>query len=159
MQRLAEIGKKWKDNGKQVQIEEAPAPITATNLAKYRPAGGSWSDDMNIHDLATDDNFGSSWVSNPTIKNPRLAVMLDGSRTFNTVVITESPHSHIKNYTVQYLNNGEWKDIFSGDAPTKRRVKIHRFPAVTGDAVRILFNDWKGQIAINEVGVYKENRD
>ncbi len=156
MQRLAEIGKKWKDNGKQVLIEEAPAPIIATNLAKYRPAGGSWSDDMNIHDLATDDSFGSSWVSNSAIKNPRLAVMLDGSRTFNAVVITEAPYSHIKNYTVQYLNNGEWKDIFSGDAPTPRRVKIHRFPAVTGDAVRVLFHDWDGQVAISELGVYNE---
>lgn len=158
MQRLAEIGKKWKDNGKHIQIEEAPAPIIATNLAKYRPAGGTWSYDMEIHDLATDDDFHTSWVSNEKVKNPRLAVMLDGSRTFNAVVITEDPESHIKNYTIQYLNNGEWKDIYSGDAPTTRRVKIHRFPAVTGDAVRILFHDWDNQVAISELGAYNETR-
>ena len=158
MQRLAEIGKKWKDNGKHIQIEEAPAPIIATNLAKYRPAGGTWSYDMEIHDLATDDDFHTSWVSNEKVKNPRLAVMLDGSRTFNAVVITEDPESHIKNYTIQYLNNGEWKNIYSGDAPTTRRVKIHRFPAVTGDAVRILFHDWDNQVAVSELGVYNETR-
>lgn len=156
IERLEEIGKIWKDDGSITEIEEAPAPITATNLAKNQAAWGTWSDDMWIHDLATDDDFGSAWGSNKAIKDPYLAVSLGGEKTFNAVVITEPSHSRIKGYTIQYRNGDKWNDIYKGAAPTKRRVKIHRFPAVTGDAVRVLVDDFNGTVAISELGVFNE---
>ncbi|WP_302589840.1 alpha-L-fucosidase [uncultured Muribaculum sp.] len=158
LQRLAEIGRLWKNNLKGIEIEEAPEPIISANIAKHRHATGSWSYDCEIHDFANDDNFRSYWVSNRAVKEPWLMIDLETEQEFNTVAITDNSECTLKAYALEYRKNGEWHKVFSGDAPTTRQVKIHRFNKVKGDAVRLTITGYNGEVAIAEIGVYNEKR-
>lgn len=157
MAALKKIGEMWKNTGREAQVAETGAPITASNIAKGCHATGSWSDDMNIHDLVTDDNFRTAWYSNPSVKNPWIAVELGKTQPVNAVVITGSKgDGQMKKYSIDCRVGGEWKRVFSGTALTDRRVKTHRFDRVYADAVRINIDEAEPNLAIAQVGVYDE---
>lgn len=158
LQRLKEIGGMWHNDHKGTTISDAPAPIISTNIAKHKHATGSWSNDSEIHDLANDDNFGSNWKSNHAVDKPWLMIDLDGNHQFNTIVISLSNDYNIKSYALDYRNGDTWTEIFDGQAPTTRKVKIHRFEPVSGDAVRLRITETDGNVAIAELGVYNEKR-
>ena len=160
---LAEIGRLWKNDAPPVVLPPTEAPIISSNLAKRSPANSSWSDDMNIMDFGNDDNFRSAWQSNPAVKSPWYEVDLDREKAFNMVVITEaaddaaaSVPGNISSYRLEYHSNGVWKQLLSGDK--KGRVKIHRFPTIWGDGVRVLIDHYTTPPAIAELGVYDERR-
>ena len=114
---------------------------------------------MQIHDLATDDDFSSPWVAKDLPgMNPWLAVELGEEHRVNAVVITDYEDNGIEEYRIDCRHNGVWTNVFSGSAPTKRRVKIHRFPTVVADAVLLTIVKANGEIAISELGVYNESR-
>lgn len=154
---LRQIGKLWKNDGSRVKVAETEAPITASNIAKGCHATGSWSDDMNIHDLVTDDNFKTAWYSNPVVKNPWIAVELGKTQPLNAVVITGAKDGgELRRYSVECRVGGEWKKVFEGAAPTGRRVKIHRFDRTYADAVRVNITDADANVAIAQIGVFNE---
>lgn len=155
---LKEIGKLWKDDGKQHKIGETGAPIIATNLAKHKYATGSWSWDYFLHDFAVDDNYSSGWISSTTVKEPWLQVDLGTTTPINSVVITDQGDDQITSYRIEYRNNGEWKTIYDGPAITSKRVKVNRFDKVYADAVKIIVTGANGQVIIRELGVYNEQR-
>ncbi|MES1250127.1 MAG: alpha-L-fucosidase [Chitinophaga rupis] len=152
---LEAIGKQWKNEGPVSPLPEGPAPIISSNLAKRQPANASWSDDMWIMDFGNDDNFHTSWQSNPTVKSPWYEVVFDKDKAFNTIVITEDK-ANISRYRLEVFQNGSWKPLFSGS--NKGRVKIHRFDRVWGGKVRILIDQFDTPPAIAEFGVYDERR-
>jgi alpha-L-fucosidase len=174
---LAEIGRLWKNEGPVAVLPASDAPVVSHNLAKRQPASASWSDDMNIMDFGNDDNFHTSWQSNPTVKAPWYEVDLGGDKAFNLVVVTEDK-PNISRYRLEYRSNGVWKPLFSGaerghggadqgsggaaaqglGATAQGRVKIHRFERVWGDGVRILIDGFNSPPAIAEFGVYDERR-
>ena len=155
---LKKIGKLWKDDKKQHAVAETGAPIIATNLAKNKHAIGSWSYDMNQHDLATDDNYSSSWVAHSSVKEPWLQVELGNVYPVNAVVITDHHDNAITSYRIECRNNGKWVKVYEGSAPTERRVKINRFEPVLADAVKLTVTDANGKVQICELGVYNEKR-
>lgn len=155
---LKKIGKLWKDDKKQHAVAETGAPIIATNLAKNKHAIGSWSYDMNQHDLATDDNYSSSWVAHSSVKEPWLQVELGNVYPVNAVVITDHHDNAITSYRIECRNNGQWVKVYEGSAPTERRVKINRFEPVLADAVKLTVTDANGKVQICELGVYNEKR-
>ena len=158
LQRLAEIGQIWKNDRRGVEIEQAPAPIIATNLAKNRHATGSWSWDAMIHDFANDDDFSSCWYSNESVESPWWTVELGDPTPFNTVAITDNRNLTLSSYAIDYRDTeGNWNEIFSGDSPTNKQVKVHTFPSVTGDALRVRVLSSSGPVAIAEVGVYNQS--
>ncbi|WP_305239274.1 discoidin domain-containing protein [uncultured Muribaculum sp.] len=97
-------------------------------------------------------------MSNRAVKEPWLMIDLETEQEFNTVAITDNSECTLKAYTLEYRKNGEWHKVFSGDAPTTRQVKIHRFNKVKGDAVRLTITGYNGEVAIAEIGVYNEKR-
>lgn len=155
---LKKIGKLWKDDKKQHVVAETGSPIIATNLAKKKHAIGSWSYDMNQHDLATDDSFSSSWVSHPSVKEPWLQVELGNVYPVNAVVLTDHHDNAITSYRIECRNNGQWTKVFEGPATTEKRVKISRFAPVLADAVKLTVTDANGNVQIRELGVYNEQR-
>lgn len=155
---LRQIGKLWKDDGKQHAVAETGAPIISTNLAKHKATIGSWSYDMNQHDLATDDNFSSSWVAHPSVKEPWIQVELGDVYPVNAVVLTDRDDNAIKAYKIECRNNGEWITVYQGPATTDKRVKINRFEPVLADAVKMTVTDAQGNVQIRELGVYNEKR-
>lgn len=155
---LRQIGKLWKDDGQQHAVAETGAPIISTNLAKHKATIGSWSYDMNQHDLATDDNFSSSWVAHPSVKEPWIQVELGDVYPVNAVVLTDRDDNAIKAYKIECRNNGEWITVYQGPATTDKRVKINRFESTLADAVKMTVTDAQGNVQIRELGVYNEKR-
>ncbi len=165
---LARIGELWKNDAPPVVLPPTEAPIISSNLAKRQQADASWSDDMNIMDFGNDDNFRTAWQSNPMVKSPWYAVYLDREKAFNMVVLTEGEMAggsaaagseaggNITSYRLEYRSNGVWKPLLYGDK--KGRVKIHRFPTIWGDGVRVLIDRYGTPPAIAELGVYDERR-
>lgn len=158
LQTLKEIGKLYTRRGHIADVEEADAPITARNIAKNQPSHSSWSDDCNIMDFANDDDFNTTWNSNPAVKNPWWSVDLGHEQPLNMVVITDSENNRLQNYTLEYRASGKWNTLFDGKAPTAQRVKIHRFNTVWGDAVRLKVKECNGKVQIAEIGVFNEKR-
>jgi alpha-L-fucosidase len=153
---LEKIGELWHNDGSKIQLPQMEAPIIAHNLAKKQPANSSWSDDSAIMDFANDDDFGSSWVSNPTInKGAWYEIDFRKEITFNAIVIAEEK-SNIKSYHLEYYQNGQWKPIFNGD--NVNRIKIHRFDSIKANKVRITIDGADHQPSIAEFEVYNESR-
>ncbi|WEK34593.1 MAG: alpha-L-fucosidase [Candidatus Pseudobacter hemicellulosilyticus] len=152
---LAAIGKRWKNSGPLPALAPATAPIIASNIAKRRPANASWSDDMWIMDFANDDKFDTDWKSNPTVQQPWFEVILDKDRPFNAIVIADG-HRSIKEYTLDYFQDGQWKPLLKGNNPD--RIKIHRFDRVWGGKVRITLTKFSSTPAIAEFQVFDERR-
>lgn len=156
LEALREIGRLWKNPGHVADLPEADAPIISSNLAKHRPADGSWSYDTAIMDFATDDDFRSSWVSNPEVEQPWLTVYLDGEQPLNMIALTEGGGRRIESYRLEYRLYGQWHPI---DTPVRSgRVKIHRFDTVWGDAVRLTILKSSDTPLVDELGVYMERR-
>jgi alpha-L-fucosidase len=155
VQALEAIGKQWKNDGPVAPLPEGAAPVISSNIAKHQPANSSWSDDMNIMDFANDDDFTTAWISNSTVKQPWWEVVLDRDKPFNAITITTGATGFTK-YHVEYLQNGVWKPLFSGDSQS--RVKIHRFNRVWGGRVRITIDQFTKAPSIAEVGLYDERR-
>ena len=152
---LKTIGTLWKNDGPAPTLPPLDAPIISSNIAKNQPSNSSWSDDMNIMDFANDDDFTSSWVSNPTVKNPWYEIDFDRDKAFNAIVIAEEK-ANITNYRLQYCSNGVWKTLFDGE--NGKRIKIHRFDRVWGNKVRIDISKADHQVSIAEFEVYDERR-
>jgi len=152
---LEQIGKLWKNEGPVGRLPEGEAPVISPNIAKKQPANASWSDDMWIMDFGNDDNFHTSWQSNPTVKAPWYEIAFDKDKVFNTIVITEEK-PNIRGYRLEYFQSGSWRPLFSGQ--NKSRVKIHRFGRVWGGKVRILIDQFDTPPSIAEFGVYDERR-
>jgi len=153
---LKEIGKAWKNEGPTQKIPTAEAPIISPNLAKFQPSNSTWSDDMNIMDFANDDRFGSTWSSNPKVKNSWYEVEFKGEKEFNMIVVADKNPVTITKYSLQYELDGKWKTVFAGE--NTNRIKIHRFDKVYGNKVRILIQDNGKTAEIAEFGVFNERR-
>ncbi len=97
---LKTIGKIWKNDGPAPKLPTIDPPIISSNLAKNQPSNSSWSDDMNIMDFANDDDFTTSWISNPTVKSPWYEIDFDKDKGFNTIVIAEQKQN-ITNYRLE----------------------------------------------------------
>lgn len=152
---LKEIGKIWKNEGPVAKLSKLDAPIISSNLAKNQPASASWSDDSAIMDFANDDDFHSSWVSNPTVKAPWYEIDFKKEQGFNTIVIAEE-HPNITNYKLEYNIDGLWKTLFEGENGNK--IKVHRFDRVWAGKVRISIEKAAKQVSIAEFQVYNERR-
>lgn len=152
---LKRIGELWKNDGTKLSLPKMEEPIISPNLAKKQPANSSWSDDSAIMDFANDDDFSSSWVSNPTIKdNVWYEVDFRKKESFNAIVIVEE-NPNIKSYRLEVLQHGAWKTIFNGE--NTARVKINRFPRITGEKARVTILHADHQPSIAEFEVYNEH--
>ncbi|MGM9705335.1 MAG: alpha-L-fucosidase [Prevotella sp.] len=154
---LKEIGRLNRDDVKKhYTVPENPAPVVQKNLALNMPSESSWSDDTQIMDYANDDNFNSAWYSVPSVKSPWWMVELGRDCATDMVVLTEPKGGVIEAYKIECRTmSGEWKTLFEGEAPTKSRVKIHRFPTTLAAFVRVTITRSNEAPAIAELGVYQ----
>ena len=152
---LKEIGKLWHNEGALKKLPELDAPIISSNIAKKQPSSSSWADDSNIMDQANDDDFTTSWISNPTVDKPWYEIDFASDRAFNTISIAEEK-ANITKYKLEYYENSTWKPLFDGE--NGKRVKINRFNRVYGSKVRIWVEKSDHQASIAEFGIYDEQR-
>jgi len=152
---LKRIGELWDGSKPSPRLPEFEAPIIAENIAKHRPAEGSWSYDMWITDFGNDDDFETAWRSHPTVATPWYQVELDRCKPFNAVMILDALGS-IESYRILYERAGEWFEI--PVTPVAGRAKIHRFDRVWGEKVKMVIDGYTETPAIAELGVYDEMR-
>jgi len=152
---MKKIGEIWNDNDVYKKLPNFDTPIISTNISKHKPTNSSWSNDMWIMDFGNDDNFHNAWRSNPKVKEPWYEVSMGKNQPFNVITIVDSEKS-IKSYRLLYLEDNEWKTIFSGK--NNNKVKIHRFNTVWGEKVKIIIDSSYVAPAINELGIYNEER-
>ncbi|WP_158826858.1 alpha-L-fucosidase [Mucilaginibacter lacusdianchii] len=152
---LKVIGDTYKKDNQPANFKATGAPIISKNLAKNQPANSSWSDDMNIMDFANDDDFHSSWQSNPEVKQPWYEIAFKTPQTFNTVVIFESK-PNIRKYKLEYEDNNQWKTFFEGE--NTKRVKLHRASKMHGSKIRVTIQEADSSPSIAEFQVYNEVR-
>lgn len=153
---LKKIGQLWKNDVKYSRLPVADAPIISHNLAKHQKTESSWSNDMNIMDFGNDDDFTTSWESNPEVKHPWYEVDLGKETYFNMIVLSEGNQSVISKYHLEYFSNNKWVPLLTGT--DKKSIKIHRFDPVWGNKIRVLIDDFTAPPAIAELGVYNEQR-
>ncbi|MHA4895149.1 alpha-L-fucosidase [Pedobacter sp. PWIIR3] len=150
---LKEIGRLWKNDGPVAKLPIYDAPIISHNLAKRQPTNSSWSNDMWLMDFANDDSFSTAWRSNPQVKNPWHEISFSKAETFNMIVLAEKK-PNINSYRFEYFTGGKWMPLLTGT--NKQRIKVHRFPSVKADKIRILIDGSNEPAEIAELGVYKE---
>lgn len=151
---LQEIGKIYKKSANPAQIPQHSAPIISSNIAKNIRSNSSWSDDMNIMDFANDDNFRSSWSSNPTVKNPWYELTFDKASACNMIVLTAGNSADVK-YSLEYFANGKWSAI-KADNEGGRKVSIFRFPRIWCEKIKVNISGSNRSVAIAELGVFNE---
>jgi alpha-L-fucosidase len=148
---LKEIGKIYKKPTTLPTLPPNDGPIISSDLAKNRPANSSWGDDMMIMDFANDDNFKTSWNSNPSVKEPWWEVDLLKETGFNTVVMTAVKANPL-HYKLEYFANNKWHALGEGQQDT--RIKVLHFEQVIGQKIRVKFSNFKEAPSIAEFGVY-----
>ena len=110
---------------------------------------------MDISDFGNDDNFSTSWRSNPSVIAPWYEVDFKKEKAFNTVVLAEEK-ANIQKYKIEYWNGTAWVELFEGES--REKVKIHRFGRVWGNKVRVEIYRFATPPAIAEFEVYNERR-
>ncbi|TCV93937.1 alpha-L-fucosidase [Luteibacter rhizovicinus] len=160
IERLAEIGKLWKNEGPAPTIH-ASTIVTTPNLAAGKPAYASSSADATGPDLAFDDRFGTFWVADEGKTTAWLEVRLGKPTAFNTLSIVESKSledygtaSRIASYRAEYQRNGQWKELVSGEHPAP--FQFHTFGRVEAESVRIQLTSTGKPPGLAELGLYDE---
>ncbi|MDQ1142737.1 alpha-L-fucosidase [Pedobacter agri] len=151
---LQEMGKLYSRTANPLRLQPCPAPIISSNIAKHVVSNSSWSNDMNLMDFANDDNFRSSWSSNPQVKYPWYEVKFEKEMPCNMIVITAGNSSGAK-YNLEYFANGKWLPI-KAHSLGEKKVSIFRFDRIWCENIRVNLSDFKEAPAIAEFGVYNE---
>ena len=126
----------------------AGATATATNVRGEHEAYGPANmldGDLETY-FATDDD----------VKTVEIEFALDGSNTFNRVVLQEyiPLGQRVKAFTVQYKKNGSWSTWKSGTTIGHKRILLGS--SVTTDAVKIKITSSKACPVLNGFGLYKD---
>ncbi|MDR2388849.1 MAG: alpha-L-fucosidase [Tannerellaceae bacterium] len=156
LEALREIGRLRRDNRQPSPLLPLyAAPIVSENIAKHQPTNSTWSNDMMIMDFGNDDDFGTSWESNPEVSVPWLEVDFPQERSFNAITVYDTRRC-IRKYRLLYERNGLWETLAEGMGEEK--MKVHRFERVWGGRVRIVIDESTAPPAIAEFGIYDERR-
>ncbi|WP_159951823.1 family 78 glycoside hydrolase catalytic domain [Polaribacter septentrionalilitoris] len=101
---------------------------------------------------ANDESLETHWKSKTT-SNEWLEIEWFKPQTFNTVVLQEKGNN-ISKYTIQYFENGKWKDIANGTSCGSNRT--HEFKAITASKCRLMISEAKQKPMISEFQIYKK---
>ncbi|WP_396600624.1 family 78 glycoside hydrolase catalytic domain [Algibacter sp. R77976] len=95
---------------------------------------------------ANDENLETHWKARAT-SNEWIEIEWFKPQTFNTILLQEEGRN-ISNYTLQYFENGKWKDIASGTSCGAN--KTHEFKEITASKCRLLIANAKKKPMISE---------
>jgi alpha-L-fucosidase len=160
IERLAEIGKIWKNPGPAPQLEPS-IEITTPNLAFAQRSFASSSADTSGPDLANNNNFRSYWTCDEGRTSGWLEIVFRNPVAFNTVSIVEPRYikdygmtSRIESYRVQHWQDNQWIDLVSGNTPTP--FLLRQFARVSSARVRLEVSGSSASPGIAEFGIYNE---
>ena len=151
LNRLVEFGQNIKDTFKnnmaQAEGVKAYADSVLGSDLTYKPG--------NVLDNS-DDTY---WTTQEGQNRGTLVVDLGENKKFDVVSIEETIRlgQRIKEYKIEVLVDGEWKQVDSGTTIGAKR--LARFPAVTANKVRITVATTDSQPLISSVGVFKATKD
>jgi alpha-L-fucosidase len=111
---------------------------------------------MNIMDFANDDDFGSSWSSNHTVKQPWYELNFEKAVPCNMIVLTAG-NNRKATYSLEYYVNGKWNTL-EVKREGEKKVGIFRFGRIWCEKIKVSITDFDGPPAIAELGVFNERR-
>lgn len=161
---LKRVGQIWKHSGLAPVVKRGNSPIIAKNLAKGCRMNSSWAFGKRTSDLASDDDFTTCWVGQEARKEHFIEVVFDTLTDVNALCVVEDTDirkypsldkSRIETYDVQYYDGREWHEL--GVAPSKRLVRLHRFPRVKAQKVKVNMHNCEAGVGVAELMVYNEN--
>jgi alpha-L-fucosidase len=158
--RLAEVGRLWKNSGPAPKL--APSIlITTPNLAFRQRSFASSSADTSGPDLANDNLFHTYWSADDGQTSGWIEIDFNRPTAFNTITAVEprfsedyGAESRIAAYSLQRWRNGAWTEILTGRTPSKNQ--IHQFPRTLAERVRLKIDSSGKTPGIAEFGIYDE---
>ncbi len=160
VERLAEVGRTWKDRIPAPKLAPSVS-ITTPNLAFARPSFASRNTEGIGPDLANDNSYSTYWIADDNETSGWIEIAFDRPTKFNTVSIVEprfdneyGAASRITSYSVESWQNNQWNTIASGKTPLV--FQLDRFQPVTAERVRLSINGSAKPPGIAEFGIYNE---
>ena len=106
---------------------------------------------------AVDGNDATRWATNWGVTTARLVVDLDGSQTFNRIVVKEPEQASLQRvtgYTVEFWDGAAWVSLHTGTSIGENRSVT--FSAVTGSRVRLSITGASDPPTIAEFQVWND---
>jgi alpha-L-fucosidase len=160
VERLAEIGRAWKNSGPAAKLDPSTV-ITTLNLAAGEPIYASSCADTVGPDEANDGDFSSTWMPDAGAKEGWLEIRFKKPVVFNTLALVEPvgtsddyPTSRIGSYVFELWDGAGWKHLASGGSP--HRVQFHSIPSVSASKLRLNLKGKEEYFKVADVGVYDE---
>ena len=134
------------------------SPNEPESLAYNRPVTVSdiWQSDAAYNGAkAVDGNDATRWATNDGVTTATLTVTLDGSQTFNRIVIKEPDWAQrVTGYTLEYWNGTAWTNLHTGTAiGTNASIT---FTAVSSNSVRLSITGASDPPTISEFQVQND---
>lgn len=106
-------------------------------------------------DNVVDGESTTYWTSERKDQKPELTVLLDTAVEANTLMIQEyiPLGQRIKSFSFQILHQGTWVPIRSGTTVGNKR--LIRFQTMSVEGVRLTFEQYKKQVLIHSLGLFK----
>ena len=101
-----------------------------------------------------DKDRSSYWATDDDVTKATVNVELTEQREFNVIRLSEpiAMGQRVKNYVVDALIDGDWKEIAKGT--TIGRKRLHTFEPVKAQNIRIRILDNRSTILLSEIGVH-----
>ena len=141
------------------QFTEMREAIFATNLAAGATATATnFRGEHEAYGPANmiDGNLETYFATDDDVKTVEIEFALDGSKTFNRVVLQEyiPLGQRVKAFTIQYKKNGAWTNWKSGTTIGHKRILLGN--SVTTDGVKIQITTSKACPVLNGFGLYND---
>lgn len=124
------------------------ASIKATNVRDKKQYGT-----QNL----TDGNYDSYWATEDGTTTANLEITLKGKQKINRLMLQEyiPLGQRVMKFRLEYLDAGKWLPIKIKEATTTIGYKrLLRFETISTKKLRIIFEQSRGALCINEIGAY-----
>lgn len=110
----------------------------------------------NIKNLV-DGNFSTYWTSpKDCALNSYIELKFNNEEEFNTVEIQEYTPlgENVNEFIIYVFKNNQWNKIYSGTTIGYKH--LAQFPTIKASKLKISFLDYKDNLAINNLSIYKK---
>ena len=102
-----------------------------------------------------DGNLETYWVSRPDDVKPNFTLNFESPLEANTFMVQEYIQlgQRIQAFTFEIMSNGKWEKVYEGTTIGNKR--LIRFKSKRIDAIRFSVSNFKKQVVLNNIGLYR----
>ncbi|MBQ7149566.1 MAG: alpha-L-fucosidase [Prevotella sp.] len=105
----------------------------------------------------TDGNYDTYWATADGVTTGSLTIDFNKTRKLNRMMLQEyiPLGQRVEKFRVEYLHKGEWLPVNCGEETTTIGYKrLLRFKTIEARKLRVVFEQSRGELCINNIGVY-----